>query len=176
MRRFLLGCAILTVLAVPAVAAARSSARDKAGYLVVRGAVSDGGANGSPAVTIVVGRRGGFVLGRVSQQAKVEVYHLGSASNPLTPQVKGDVSVTSREWNGLPGKQYIGSNFRFRITGRYYRVVVRGSGLYVFAGGRGTVWLHGSSVNRRTDGTYSVDGSPWRSMPTKLAKREIGRG
>jgi hypothetical protein len=175
MRRFLLSCAILAVLVVPAAAAARASASAKPGYLVVRRAVSDGGAHGSPAVILVV--REGFVLGRVSQEAKVDVYHLGSAAGQFTPQVKGDVSVTSApRWNGLPGKQYSGSNFRFRITGGFYRVVVRGSGIYAFAGGRGTVWLQGSSVNRRTDGTYSVDGSPPRSMPTQRVKRQIGRG
>src|SRR5215471_11230554 len=129
MRRFLLSCAILAVLAVPAAAGARASTSGKPGYVVVRRAVGDGGANGSPAVILVV--RQGFVLGRVSQEAKVDVYHLGSAAGQFTPQVKGDVSITSApRWNSLPGRQYSGSNFRFRITGGFYRVVVRGSGIY----------------------------------------------
>ena len=55
-------------------------------------------------------------------------------------------------------------------------MVVRGAGVYVFAGGRGKVWLRGSSVNPKADGTYSVDGSAVRSMPTQLLKRQIGRG
>jgi hypothetical protein len=173
MRRFLLSCAILVVLAVPA-AAARAYGHVKPGYLVVRNAVSAGGVSGKPVVVLVM-TRGGFVLGHASQEAKVEVYHLGAASQ-VTTQVRGDVFSGPAHWNGLNGKKYIGSNFRFRITGGLYRVVVRGSGLYLFAGGRGTVKLQGSSVNPRTDGRYSVDASPWRSMPTKLVKREIGRG
>jgi hypothetical protein len=169
MRRFLLIGAILVLLAVPAAAAGHVTP----GYLVVKKGVSDGGVSGSPAVIVVM--RGGFVLGRTSQEAVVDVYHLGSASNQFTPQVKGDVSGVPVVWHHLPGRQYTGSNFRFRITGGLYRVVVRGSGIYLFAGGRGTVWLQGSSVNRNTDGKYSVDAGAWRSMPTRTVKRRIGR-
>jgi hypothetical protein len=174
MRRILLSCALLAVLALPAVAYARAAGSARPGYLVVRKAVSDGGVNGEPAVTVVVR---GFVLGRISQEAEVDVYYLPSATGQGTPLVKGaDVSTTSVRWHGLPGKRFSGSNFRFRATGGFYRVVVRGSGVYVFAGGRGKVWLHGSSANPRADGTYSVDGSAPRSMPTRLVKRQIGRG
>jgi hypothetical protein len=171
MRPFLLSCAILAVLAVPAAAATRAPGHAKPGYLVVRKAVSDGGVNGSPVATVVVR---GFVLGRVSQEAEVDVYHLPPAN---APQVRGaNISTAPIRWHGLPGKQYSGSNFRFRATGGLYRVVVRGSGVYLFAGGRGRVWLQGSSVNRHADGTYSLDGRAFRSMPTKLLKREMGRG
>ncbi len=53
---------------------------------------------------------------------------------------------------------------------------MRGAGVYVFAGGRGKVWLRGSAADPKADGTYSVDGSSVRSMPTQLLKRKIGRG
>jgi hypothetical protein len=176
MRRFLLSWAILAVLAVPAAAAARVSASTKPGYLVIRKAVGNGGANGRPVATVVVR---GFVLGRISQEAEVDIYHLPLASGQGAPTAKGaDVSVASLPlWHGrVPGKKYTGSNFRFRATGGFYRVVVRGSGVYLFAGGRGTVWLQGSSYNRNDDGTYSVNRSAPRSMPTRLLKRQIGRG
>jgi hypothetical protein len=173
MRPILLTCALLALLALPAAAAARSSGAAGPGYLVVRRGVSDGGVNGRPVATVVVR---GFVLGRVSQEAEVDVFHLQTASGQGAPQVKGDVSVTSvRSANGLPGKRYTGSNFRFRAAGGYYRVVVRGAGVYLFAGGRGRAWLRGSSANPRTDGTYSVDGSSPRSLPTGLIRRQIGR-
>jgi len=81
------------------------------------------------------------------------------------------------EPSGPPSpKRYSGSSFRFRAPGGLYRVVVRGSGVYVFAGGRGTVWLQGSSANRHTDGEYSVNGGTFRSLPTEVVKRKIGRG
>jgi len=174
MRRFLLSCAILAVLAVPAAATARSSPAAKPGYLVIRKAVGDGGVNGRPVATVVVR---GFVIGRVSQEAEVDIYHLPSASGQGGPSVKGtDLSTAPIRWRRVPGRKYTGSNFRFRAPGGLYRVVVRGSGVYIFAGGRGKVWLQGSSVNRKTDGTYSVNGGRPRSMPTRVLKREIGRG
>jgi hypothetical protein len=174
MRRFLLSCAILAVLAVPAAAAGRASATAGPGYLVVRNAFSDGGVKGSPVVTVVVH---GFVLGRVSQEAQVAIYHLPSPSNQGTQVAKGaDVAHAHVTWHGLPGTRYTGSNFRFRASGGFYRVVVRGAGIYVFAGGRGRVWLQGSSVTQGADGKYSLDGRRFRSMPTKLLKRQIGRG
>jgi hypothetical protein len=174
MRRFLLSCAILAVLAVQAAAVATASTSAKPGFLVVRKAVGNGGVKGSPVVTVVVR---GFVLGRVSKEAEVDIYHLPSASGQGAPLYKGaDVSTAHIRWHDLRGTKYSGSNFRFRAPGGFYRVVVRGSGVYIFAGGRGKVWLQGSSVNRYQDGTYSVDASAFRSMPTKLLKRQIGRG
>jgi hypothetical protein len=173
MRRILVSCAVLVLLTLSAGAVAGASAA-KPGFLVVRKAAGDGGVNGRPVATVVVR---GFVLGRVSQEAEVDIYHLPSASGQGAPLVRGaDVSTASIRWHGLPGKRYSGSNFRFRATGGFYRVVVRGSGVYVFAGGRGKVWLQGSSVNRRTDGMYSVNGRAFRSMPTRLLKQQIGRG
>jgi hypothetical protein len=173
MRRILLSCALLAALAASTVAVSRASTVAKSGYLVVKKARNDGGVNGNPVVTVVVR---GFVLGRISQEAAVEMYHLAAASGTGAPQVRGtDVSTDSVRWHGLSGKRYSGSSFRFRAPGGLYRIVVRGSGVYVFAGGRGTVWVQGSSANRRTDGSYSVNGGTFRSLPTKVAKHKIGR-
>jgi len=174
MRRILLSCALLAVLTASAVGAAGASATAKSGYLVVRQGSNDGGVNGNAVATVVVR---GFVLGRISKEAAVEIYHLAPASGQGAPQVRGaDVSTNPVRWHGLSGKRYSGSSFRFRAPGGLYRVVVRGSGVYVFAGGRGTVWLQGSSANRHTDGEYSVNGGTFRSLPTEVVKRKIGRG
>ena len=70
MRRFLLSCTCVAVLLLPAAASARSSGHGKPGYLVVRKAVGDGGVNGPPVAIVVVQ---GFVLGRISQEARVDV-------------------------------------------------------------------------------------------------------
>ena len=174
MRRILLSCALLAVLAASAVAVSRAATTDRSGYLVVKKARNDGGVTGNPVVTVVVR---GFVLGRISQEASVEMYHLAPASGTGAPQVRGtDVSTGSVRWHGLSGKSYSGSSFRFRAPGGLYRIVVRGSGVYVYAGGRGTVWVQGSSANRRTDGAYSVNGGTFRSLPANVVKRTIGRG
>ncbi|HEY3549974.1 MAG TPA: hypothetical protein VGK69_02820 [Gaiellaceae bacterium] len=172
MRRILLSCASVAVLLLPAAAGARVSAHAKSrpGYLVVRKAAGDGG---HPVITLVVK---GFVLGRVSpnKQAQIDIYHLPRAGH--APQVVGDVSPVPVTWRGrVPGMEYNGSGFRFRAIGGYYRVVVRGAGVYLFAGGHGTVRLRGSSF-AGSGGTYSLDGAAPRSMPTRTLKRDLGRG
>jgi hypothetical protein len=175
MRRILLSCVGAAVLLLPAAASAGAPgpAKSRPGYLVVKKAADDGGVNGRPVVTLVVH---GFVLGRVSakQEAQIDVYHLpGQGSSQA---VGGDKSATGVRWRGLPGTRYSGSGFRFRAIGGFYRVVVRSTGVYLFAGGRGNVRLRGSSFDLRGDGTYALDGAPPRSLPTRMIKRELGRG
>ena len=176
MRRILVSCAVLAVLALPAAATARARVAAKPGYLVVSKAVGDGGVHGAPIVTLIVR---GFVLGRVSQEAKVRIVQLPSVGGQGAPQVVGaDVSSSTFKYRGtrFSGKQYSGSKFRFRAIGGYYRVVVRGSGVYLFAGGHGHVTLRGSRVFQHADGRYAVDGGPWRSLPKRPVKRTIGGG
>lgn len=172
MRRILLSCALLAVLAVPAVAAARTHSQGKPGYLVVRKAAGDGGVNGHPIVTVVVH---GFVLGSVSPQgeAKVDIYRLPGES---VPETTPNVSKTSITWNGHPGNELSGSGFHFRAAGGYYRMVVRGSGIYLYVGGQGHVELHGSSFNQKSDGTYSIDGRAFRSLPPQPMTYQLGQG
>jgi hypothetical protein len=179
MRRILVSCGVLAVLTLPAAATARATAAATPGYLVVSKAVGDGGVNGRPVATLVVK---GFVLGRVSQEARVEIIQLPSAAGQGAPQVVGaDVSSRAITWRApggkrFSGKEYRGSNFRFRATGGLYRLVVRGSGVYLFAGGRGQVTVRGSSVSPHKDGTYSVNGGTVRSLPKRPVTRKIGRG
>jgi hypothetical protein len=175
MRRILLSVASAAVLALPTAASAGVGGGAATGFLVVRKAAGDGGIYGRPVVTVVVE---GFVLGRVSSaaQARVDIYHLPSPAGG-GPQVAGvDVSHRSVRWRGADGTEYTGSGFRFKAVGGAYRVVVRGSGVYLFAGGHGSVWLRGSSAFPRSDGTYSIDGGTFRSLPARTLRRRIGGG
>jgi hypothetical protein len=174
MRRILVSCAVVGVLALPAATFARASAAGRPGYVVVTKAVGNGGVNGSPVVTVIVR---GFVLGRVSAEGEVRIFHLQSVDEQGGPQVTPGVSTKSVRWHGgrFTGKQYTGSNFRFRATGGWYRVVIRGAGVYLFAGGQGKVILQGSSY-QHPDGTYSVNGGRFRSLPRRPVTRKIGRG
>jgi hypothetical protein len=45
--------------------------------------------------------------------------------------------------------------------------------VYLFAGGKGNVSLQGSSVNRRTDGSFSLNGGAFHSLPTTPLKRPL---
>lgn len=171
MRRILLICVSAAVLLLPAAASAGSAAGGRHGFLVVRNAAGDGGVSGHPVVTVVVQ---GFVLGRVAQEARVDIYRLPSAR---AAQVVGpDVSHRHIRWRRLTGIEYSGSGFRFRAIGGPYRVVVRGAGVSVFTGGHGNVILHGSSVYPNSDGRYSFDGGAFRSLPAQPLRRTIGEG
>ncbi|TML77437.1 MAG: hypothetical protein E6G12_04140 [Actinobacteria bacterium] len=174
MRRILLSCASAAVLMLPAAASASARGHASPGFLVVRKAAGDGGIYGHPVVTLVVQ---GFVLGRVTQEARFDVYQLPSRTGEGAPQAAGpDVSTAGVRWRGFSGKEYMGSGFRFRAMGGAYRVVVRGSGVYLFAGGQGRVTLQGSTIYPGADGSYSVDGGPWLSLPNRPLKHTIGRG
>jgi hypothetical protein len=173
MRRILLSCALIAVLALSIAASAGAGRRASPGFLVVRKAVGDGGIYGHPVVTVVVE---GFVLGRVTQEARVDIYHLPTPAGEGAPQAAGpDVSSSGVRWHSFAGREYRGSGFRFRAMGGAYRVVIRGSGVYLFAGGHGTVTLHGSSVYPGSDGAYSVDGRRFRSLPPQPLNRKFGR-
>jgi hypothetical protein len=174
MRRILLSLAGVALLAFSAAALAGAAGKAKPGFLVVRKAQGDGGLYGPPVVTVVVQ---GFVLGRASQEARVDVFHLPSARGGGGPQAAGaDVSRKVVHWRKFTGIRYSGSRFRFRAIGGVYRVVIRGSGVSLFAGGRGTVTLHGSSVYRGSDGAYSIGGRAFRSLPAAPLTLPIGKG
>ena len=179
MRRILLSCAILAVLTLPAGASARAHAKSHPGYLVVQSAAGDGGVNGHAIITLIVH---GFVLGSVSpqNQAQVDIYQLPSTGGQGAPTANGPDGVTrstTKPWeHHVTGHRFRGTGFRFRAIGGYYRVVVRGSGVYLFTGGHGQVTLHGSSFDRKGDGTYAIDHRAPRSLPTRPLTREIGRG
>jgi hypothetical protein len=173
MRRILLICASLAVLTLPAASTA-SSARQTTGFLVVRKATNDGGAAGPPVATVVVR---GFVLGRISQEGRVDVYHLATVVGRGAPQAAGaDVSRSSVRWRRFPGTQYSGSDFRFSAIDGAYRVVVRGSGVYLFVGGHGSVTLRGSAIYPGRDGEYALDGKAFLSLPSQPVTQAIGGG
>jgi hypothetical protein len=172
MRRILLSCATFAVLTLPAAAAARTAgqAKSKQGFLVVHRAAGEGGVNGNPVVTVVVR---GFVLGSVSatREARIDIYQLPSAHGANAPAAVGNARKTAVRWRGLPGAEYNGNGFRFRAIGGFYRVVVRGAGVYLFAGG-----VRNVTFRPATHGTYSLNGSRPRALPKHLLKRELGGG
>ena len=174
MRRILLSVAGVALLALLAAAFAGAAGTAKPGFLVVRKAQGDGRLYGAPVVTLVVQ---GFVLGRVSQEARVDIFHLPTAVGGGAPSAVGqDVSHGVVHWRKFTGTEFSGSGFRFRAIGGAYRVVIRGSGVSLFAGGHGSVTLDGSSVYRRHDGTYSLGGRAFHSLPALPVTFTFGRG
>jgi hypothetical protein len=175
MRWILVISATLAVLVLPAASSAGAIGQAKAGLLVVRNAEGDRGIFGHPVVTVAVVK--GFVLGRVAHaEARVDVFQLPTTGGEGGPQVAPAVFTRGVRWHHVKGKEYRGSDFRFSAIGGAYRVVVWGSGVYLFAGGQGTVKLQGSSVYRGSDGAYSVNGGSFRSLPARPLTQDIGRG
>jgi hypothetical protein len=171
MRRLVVTCVVLLAVAGPAAAALTRPSTGE-GTLVVQNADNgDGIAPGArPVVTLVIH---GFVIGQVAEQGRIAIYDL-DPTDQSTPEVTGalsheDVSRTVRTQDGLQtqaGTQWTGTGFRFRAVDGTYRVVIWGSGVYLFASGdQGRVWFTGQADAPLGDGRYSLNGDPWRSLP-----------
>jgi hypothetical protein len=168
MRRLVFTCALLGALAIPAAAlAVQSDPGD--GSLVVRGGDNgDGiGPGTRPVVSLVIN---GFVIGHVSGQGRIAIYDT-DATDQASPEVTGATRL--RDWtlqNGIAASSWQGTNFSFRAVGGTFKVVVWGSGVYVFASGQGKVTLTGSVDSSQSDGSYSLNGLPWLSIPLEATK------
>jgi hypothetical protein len=164
MRRLLLTSAALLALALSAGAAFGASD----GTLVIKGADNgDGVTEGARSVVTLVVT--GFVIGRVTDQGRIRIYDL-DPTDQGAPDVTGagtgtPVKFTPSTGPAVTGTEWYGSNFRFRAVNGTFRVVIWGSGVYVFASGQGKVWMTGNPANRNNDGTYSLDGSDFVSLP-----------
>ncbi|MGH3050574.1 MAG: hypothetical protein ACRDLK_10475 [Gaiellaceae bacterium] len=167
MRRVLVTVVVLLALGIPAAASAHLAGPDD-GTLVIKGADNgDGIVDGArPVVTLVIQ---GFVIGKVTGQGRIEIYYDTTASS--TPEVTGaathqDVQHAFKDNPvALDGTQWTGTNFTFRAVQGTYRVMIWGSGVYLFAGGNGRVWMTGQPGDPSSDGQYSVNGGDWHSLP-----------
>jgi hypothetical protein len=69
---------------------------------------------------------------------------------------------------------YSGEDVRFRMIGGTYRVQIQAVGIDVSAVGRGTALLDGSGFADQP-GRYSVNGSPFQTMPGVPTRVAIGQ-
>jgi len=163
MRRLAVISAALLVLGAPAAWALTAGPND--GTLVVR----DGTApKGVPVVTLVIT---GAAIGHISNLGTI-VIDDQTPTDPYAPEVSNadwhkDVSDTATKWSG--------TNMKFRAVGGTYKITIYGSDVDLSAVGRGVVTLAGMPDLTSGDGTYSLNGDPFRSLPaTPLAKLAIG--
>ena len=164
MRRLVVICACIGAFAVPASAlAAHDGSGD--GTLVVR---NGSALRGVPAVALQIS---GSVIGHVGHgQIRIDD---PTPNNKESPEVNGWESrrdgptATSQIWSG--------TELTFRAVGGKYTIVIYGSDVDVVAVGRGSVVLAGLPDAPQDDGTYSLNGDPFRSLPgTPSAKLTIG--
>ncbi|MBV8256495.1 MAG: hypothetical protein JOZ56_04960 [Actinobacteria bacterium] len=162
MRRLLLVSAVLAALAVPAAAFATQTTD---GTLVVKGADNgDGiGPNARPVATFVVT---GFVIGRVTDLGRIQIFDI-DPTDQGTPEVTGAGQGTTVQYKSFPGTEWSGTDFRFRAVNGTFRVVVWGSGVYVFASGHGKVTMTGNPAAPNADGSYSLNGGGFQSLTTQ---------
>jgi hypothetical protein len=153
MRRHVVPFALLAVLAAPSAAVAHTSASTGFDGTVV---VKNGAApQGTPVVTLVIR---GAAIGQVTGPGRIVIRHESGAA----PEVTGydwskDKSDVERTWRGV--------DFKFRAVGGLYKITIWGSGVDLVASGVGTVILTGSAEAPLRDGTYSVNGGDFRSLP-----------
>ena len=152
MRRALFACTLF-VLAAPAAFAARGAEGD--GTLVVR--------NASGVFNIAAT---GTLIGSCDRcTIWIDDPKPGDGSGPIVTGFEGkrDLTDTKSRWSG--------SDLRFRLIGGFSRTRVRGSGIELYAVGKGSVTVQGWLTNL---GTYSVDGGERRPIPFEPTTFQLG--
>lgn len=165
MRRFALICLPLIALAAPTTALALQ--KDD-GTLVVKNASAPPRV---AVVTLVV--VDGTALGQVStgspdQLDRVVIRDVNNTGDIGASVTSGSALPVSRKTvsDNPPVTSFTGSDFRFRAANGTYKIWIYGTGVNVFAVGRGTVVLQGNTDSSVPDGRYSIDGRDWQSLPS----------
>lgn len=173
MRRLVLLCLPLGMLALPAAAAAfNAGARTDDGTLVVQ---KGSGPAKAPVVTIVIT---GTVIGHVSsgspdQNDVVIIEDIDNTGNVAAGASQGAYLTkttgadTNPKFRAASLTKLVGSDFRFRAPDGFYKVTIYGAGVDVFAVGQGRVMLQGQADEDGPDGTYSIGGGDFRSLPAQ---------
>jgi len=161
MRR--LALMILPLLALAAPAAALALQTDD-GTLVVK----NGGAPRTVSVVTLVVE--GTALGHIStgspdQVDKVVIQDFNNGSGDIGASITNNAPTLTRTTLSDSKTSFVGSDFRWRAANGTYKIWIYGSGVNVFAVGRGTVVLQGKTDAGTPDGRYSIDGGDWHSLP-----------
>lgn len=160
MRRIVVLGACLGALALPAaVPAMRDAPGD--GSLVVKNA---SGPHNVPVVALTIT---GAAIGHVDQGRII--IDDPTPNNASSPEVTG--ADSRKDLPGTTAQVWSGTNFKFRAVAGKYTIVIFGSGVDVVALGTGTVTLTGLVDDPRNDGTYSLNGKAWLSLPGVTAKQ-----
>jgi hypothetical protein len=169
MRRTVVICAVLAAFAVPATALGLRLAPGD-GTLVIKNGSAP---RGSAVVTLVIR---GAAIGQITGGGKIVI-------DDPTPDVGAPPEASGFGWHKSldPGKNvdtidvWGGTEtFRFRAVGGTYRITIYGSGVDLVASGAGNAIVTGSADTPGHDGTYSLNGNDFRSLPAAPTKLTIG--
>jgi hypothetical protein len=160
MRRTVVLCASLAALVVPSAASAMHDASGD-GSLVVKNGSS---LTGTPVVALTIT---GAVWGHVSYGRIV--IDDATPNDAFAPEVTGagksrnvPNSDTASAWSGV--------DFKFRAVGGRYTILIYGSSVDLVAFGSGRVTLAGVPDSPNGDGSYSLNGDLFRSLPGAPSK------
>lgn len=146
--------ALTAALAVPAAAAGDPLTAGVDGTVVIKNA--DGR---------VYVKGNGVFIGHVGHIVKMTVND-PSVFDGDGPVVTGWDEKTELKTEVGTKTAYTGDNIRFKLLGGRYIVQIKGTGISLSGVGSGSVWLDGNGTKASPDdGTYSLDGSPFRSLP-----------
>jgi hypothetical protein len=154
MRRTVVLGACLAALLLPGAAAAMLDAPGD-GSLVVKNA---SGPRNLPVVALTIT---GAAIGHIAQGRII--IDDPTPYNGASPEVTG--ADSRKDLPGTTAQVWSGTDFKFRAVGGKYTILIYGSGVDVVALGKGTVKLAGLLDNPLTDGTYSLNGGDFRSLP-----------
>ena len=160
MRRTAVLGVCLAVLVLPAAVSAMVSAPGD-GSLVVKDASGPRTGN-VPVVALTIT---GAAIGHVDQGHIV-------IDNGATAEVTQGAGILWRKdvKNSDTAQMWGGTDFKFRAVGGKYAILIYGSGIDVVALGTGTVTLTGLVDDPLNDGTYSLNGKAFVSLPGVTGK------
>jgi hypothetical protein len=170
MRRTVVTCVLLAAFAVPATALGLRLAPGD-GTLVVKNGSAP---RGSAVVTLVIR---GAAIGQITGGGKIVIEDL-TPDNGSPPEVTGFGWHKSVDPVGKTGDTFDvwggTDTFRFRAVGDTYRITIYGSGVGLVASGSGNAIVTGSPDVPTRDGSYSLNGNDFRSLPATPTKLQIG--
>jgi len=166
MRRNVVLGACLTALALPAAVSATLAAPGD-GSLVVKNASGPRSGN-VPVVALIIT---GAAIGHVDQGHIV--IDDPTPNNGATPEVTPGTGPFWRKDSPTIATAQVwgGTDFKFRAVGGKYTILIYGSGIDIVALGSGTVTLTGLVDDPHNDGTYSLNGKAWLSLPGVTTKQ-----
>jgi hypothetical protein len=168
-RRPVLLFASLLALALPAAAlASRGTPGD--GTLVVKNGTAP---KGQAVVQLVVT---GSAIGWVRGLGKILIDTVSSGTVPEVTNVDGCKNLGAEDTRQIYGNARVctGSDFRFRAVGDTFAITIYGAQVNLVTIGVGKAYLAGTLGDLTDDGSYSVNGEPFHSLPGIPSKVSFG--
>ena len=161
MRRLVVFTVLALSLAVPAAAFALHATPGD-GTLVVK----DGAApKGQAVVQLVIT---GSAIGRIRGLGKIVIDNATASSTPEVTGADGCKNLGNDDPRQIYGSAIVcttSNGLRFRAVGDTYAITIYGSDVYLLAIGQGKAILAGIPGEPVDDGTYSLNGNDFKSLP-----------